>query len=91
MCRKGIQMAHWGACTNMTEKEQCANLQCPDTFENDVPVCGSDGNVYRYLSSSCILLKPQQFYVEDCSFVLIIYIIQKVLTFFEMYEGNLRF
>ena len=41
-------MAHWGACANMTEKESCATMTCPDTYDNDVPVCGSDGNVYRY-------------------------------------------
>ncbi|ODN03318.1 Agrin [Orchesella cincta] len=47
-CRKGIQMAHWGSCTNLTDVERCGNAKaCPQEEEDDEPVCGSDGNVYR--------------------------------------------
>jgi len=47
--RKGIQIAHWGACTNLTVVEKCGGTKeaCPDDVASDVPVCGSDGNVYR--------------------------------------------
>ncbi|XP_035711856.1 agrin isoform X2 [Folsomia candida] len=50
-CRKGIQMAHWGACTNLTQVENCAHFKerCPDDVASDGIVCGSDGNVYRSL------------------------------------------
>lgn len=46
--RKGIQMAHWGACTNLTSPEKCHTLKpCPEEESSDEPVCGSDSNVYR--------------------------------------------
>lgn len=46
--RKGIQMAHWGSCTNLTSPERCGAVQkCPEDESSDEPVCGSDGNVYR--------------------------------------------
>jgi len=42
-------MAHWGACTNLTQVEKCAYVKdkCPDDVSSDGIVCGSDGNVYR--------------------------------------------
>lgn len=43
--RKGIQLAHVGECTTLKESEQCPE-DCNDVPEE--PVCGSDGNVYRY-------------------------------------------
>lgn len=42
-------MAHWGSCTNLTTPERCGVAKpCPEEVESDEPVCGSDGNVYRY-------------------------------------------
>lgn len=45
-------MAHWGACTNLTQVENCAHVKdkCPDDIGSDVLVCGSDGNVYRFVA-----------------------------------------
>lgn len=43
-CRKGIQLAHVGNCTALEETDFCPN-SCPE--DEDAPVCGSDGNVYR--------------------------------------------
>ncbi|CAG0913064.1 unnamed protein product [Notodromas monacha] len=43
-CRKGIRLAHKGACSNLTESDECPTEACPS---EDSPVCGSDGNVYR--------------------------------------------
>jgi len=53
-CRKGIQMAHWGACTNLSINEACVQQKCPDGPEHEDIVCGSDGNVYR---SECDMKK----------------------------------
>lgn len=44
--RKGIQLAHVGECTTLKETEQCPE-DCSEVPEE--PVCGSDGNVYRWL------------------------------------------
>jgi hypothetical protein len=59
--RKGIQMAHWGACTNLTQIESCGHVKerCPDDEASDVPVCGSNGNVYRFGESRPPLINPQ--------------------------------
>jgi len=42
-------MAHWGACTNLTAAAACGTMSCPVNEDPslDVPVCGSNGNVYR--------------------------------------------
>ncbi|XP_063217417.1 agrin [Bacillus rossius redtenbacheri] len=49
-CMKGVQLAHHGNCTALTKEEVCPS-ECP---EEDKPVCGSDGNVYR---SECQMRK----------------------------------
>ncbi|CAG7830673.1 unnamed protein product [Allacma fusca] len=53
-CRKGVQLAHWGTCTNFTTIDPCGSQNCSDSSYSDVPVCGSDGNVYR---SECEMKK----------------------------------
>ena len=45
-CGKGVELAHYGGCTNGT---QDTPTSCPASCagaERDGPVCGSDGNVY---------------------------------------------
>ncbi|XP_067000155.2 serine protease inhibitor dipetalogastin [Anabrus simplex] len=49
-CLKGIQLAHVGNCTNLGEDDVCPE----DCSDEDEPVCGSDGNVYR---STCVMKK----------------------------------
>lgn len=45
-------MAHVGPCTELRKIEQDCGESCPADEENNGPICGSDGNVYR---SSCEL------------------------------------
>ncbi|XP_042894055.1 agrin-like [Penaeus japonicus] len=47
-CKKGVDLAHYGVCPDMTTTEECPKT-CPQKAE-EYPVCGSDGNVY---SSVC--------------------------------------
>lgn len=53
--RKGIQLAHLGKCTTLAHADTCPG-DCKE--EDGEPVCGSDGNVYRwgsYLAGSLYL------------------------------------
>ncbi|EFA06028.2 Agrin-like Protein [Tribolium castaneum] len=50
-CLKGVQFAHVGNCTALKEQVPCPT-NCDN--ENEEPVCGSDGNVYK---SMCHLRK----------------------------------
>ena len=43
---RGTELAHVGACMKITPDNSCPE-SCPDQRESDLPVCGSDGNVYR--------------------------------------------
>ncbi|XKL66702.1 hypothetical protein PGB90_010122 [Kerria lacca] len=45
-CMKGVQLAHLGKCTPLLQEESCPT-SCND--EEEQPICGSDGNVYRTL------------------------------------------
>nr|CAH0098172.1 unnamed protein product [Daphnia galeata] len=45
-CTRGTELAHVGACMKITPDNSCPE-SCPDQRESDLPVCGSDGNVYR--------------------------------------------
>jgi len=47
--RKGIQMAHLGNCTALSQEDDCP-VSCGEEQEQKgaVLVCGSDGNVYKY-------------------------------------------
>ncbi|KAK7792117.1 hypothetical protein R5R35_009648 [Gryllus longicercus] len=47
-CLRGVQLAHNGYCANLTQDEECPKT-CPEPSDQDKPVCGSDGNVYRSL------------------------------------------
>lgn len=44
-CLKGIQLAHLGNCTLLQQRSSCPD-QCS---EEENPICGSDGNVYRFV------------------------------------------
>ena len=46
ICRRGTELAHVGACMKVTLETNCTD-QCPEQQQTDLPVCGSDGNVYR--------------------------------------------
>lgn len=46
-CLKGVQFAHIGNCTKLKEEEPCP-ADCENEADEE-PVCGSDGNVYRYV------------------------------------------
>lgn len=46
--RRGTELAHVGACMKLTPDNNCPE-SCADQQESDLPVCGSDGNVYRYV------------------------------------------
>lgn len=46
-CMKGVQFAHVGNCTSLKESIPCPS-DCP-AQEYEEPVCGSDGNVYRFV------------------------------------------
>lgn len=52
--RRGTELAHVGACMKIVPDNQCPE-SCLEQEESDLPVCGSDGNVYRseFLSVSC--------------------------------------
>ena len=50
---RGTELAHVGACMKIAPDNSCPE-SCPDQQESDLPVCGSDGNVYR---SQCELKK----------------------------------
>lgn len=43
-CLEGIQLAHVGNCTALKEPNPCPS-NCD--YDNEDPVCGSDGNVYK--------------------------------------------
>ena len=53
-CTKGTQLAHQGPCATQQltqamkrrRKTKCPDIDCPDVTGS--PVCGSDGNVYKY-------------------------------------------
>lgn len=51
-CLKGVQFAHVGNCTALKEQ-----VPCPTNCDNEAeePVCGSDGNVYRYVKKNQLL------------------------------------
>lgn len=46
-CLKGIQFAHQGNCTALKEQTPCP-VMCNE--EDHTPVCGSDGNVYKWVN-----------------------------------------
>lgn len=46
-CKKGVELAHYGECPDMGTIENCES-PCEDELDQDqYPVCGSDGNVYK--------------------------------------------
>uniref|UniRef100_A0A2P2HX35 Agrin-like n=1 Tax=Hirondellea gigas TaxID=1518452 RepID=A0A2P2HX35_9CRUS len=45
-CKKGVELAHYGHCPDMSVIENC-EAECSDEQEEQYPVCGSDGNVYQ--------------------------------------------
>lgn len=49
MFRKGVQLAHLGKCAELVKEESCPT-SCND--EEEQPVCGSDGNVYRWVKAA---------------------------------------
>ena len=56
-CTSGVQLSHVGACTDLSviEKKSDCPKKC-DSGDEDVDevVCGSDGNVYRFVASNLI-------------------------------------
>ena len=59
-CTKGTQLAHQGPCATQQltqamkrrRKTKCPDIDCPDVTGS--PVCGSDGNVYKYALNAII-------------------------------------
>lgn len=45
-CKRGVEMAHYGRCTVPSQSDSCPD-ECPETDDDDFPVCGSDGNAYQ--------------------------------------------
>jgi len=46
-CTRGTELAHVGACMKVTIETNCTSKCSGLEDQTDVPVCGSDGNVYR--------------------------------------------
>ena len=46
MSSKGVELAHYGRCPDMSTIEDCSE-ECQDNEVENYPVCGSDGNVYK--------------------------------------------
>lgn len=49
MCRKGVELAHYGECAEAGRDDECPK-ECSKDDDNredfSYPVCGSDGNAY---------------------------------------------
>ena len=58
-------MAHIGPCMKIAAETNCPG-NCPEEAKSDVPVCGSDGNVYRYFLLYLIEFFSHSFEQKTC-------------------------
>jgi hypothetical protein len=61
MRRKGVQLAHLGKCAELVKEESCPT-SCND--EEEQPVCGSDGNVYRWVKARLPYYKRRLYFIR---------------------------